>query len=42
MGWFREVQVKSLWTHEQRALLAARHRLVETRVNLDNPLRGAS
>jgi transposase len=40
MGWFREVQVKSLSTHERRALLAARHRLVETRVGLDNQLRG--
>jgi transposase len=28
MGWYREVQIKSLAAHERRALLAARHRLV--------------
>jgi transposase len=40
MGWYREVQVKSLEAHERRALLAARHRLVTIRVDLDGQIRG--
>jgi transposase len=34
------VQVKSLEAHERRALLAARHRLVTMRVDLDGQIRG--
>src|SRR4051812_17644818 len=40
MGWYREVQVKRLEAHERRALLAARHRLVVMRVDLDGQIRG--
>jgi transposase len=40
MGWYREGQVKSLEAHERRALLAARHRLVTMRVDLDGQIRG--
>jgi transposase len=40
MGWYREVRVKSLAAHQQRALLTARHRLVRMRVELDAQLRG--
>ena len=35
MGWYREVQIKSLAAHERRALLAARHRLVLIRLELE-------
>ena len=34
------VQVKSLTSHERKALLIARHQLVEMRVRIDNQLRG--
>ena len=40
MGWYREVQIKSLAAHERRALLAARHRLVAIRLDLDAQIRG--
>lgn len=40
VGWFRAVQVKSLNSHERKALLIARHQLVEMRVRMDNQLRG--
>jgi transposase len=40
VGWFKAVQVKSLKAHERRALLIARHQLVEMRVQIDNQLRG--
>jgi transposase len=40
VGWFKEVQVKSLTAHERKALLIARHQLVEMRGRNDNPLRG--
>lgn len=40
MGWYREVQVKSLAAHERRALLAVRHRLVTIRIELDGQIRG--
>jgi transposase len=40
MGWYREVRAKSLLAHERRALLAARHRLVSIRTELDAQLRG--
>ena len=40
VGWFKAVQVKSLKAHERKALLIARHQLVEMRVQIDNHLRG--
>jgi transposase len=40
VGWYREVRIKSLAAHEHRALLIARHRLVQMRVELDGQLRG--
>jgi transposase len=40
VGWFKTVQVKSLTAHERKALLIARHQLVEMRVRIDNQLRG--
>jgi transposase len=40
VGWFKAVQVKSLTAHERKALLIARHQLVEMRVRMDNQLRG--
>jgi hypothetical protein len=40
VGWFKAVQVKSLTSHERKALLIARHQLVEMRVRIDNQLRG--
>jgi transposase len=40
MGWYREAQIKSLAAHERRALLAARHRLVLIRLELDAQIRG--
>ena len=40
VGWFKMVQLKSLTSHERKALLIARHQLVEMRVRIDNQLRG--
>lgn len=40
MGWYRTVTAKSFTAHERLALLAARHRLVEIRVQLDGQIRG--
>jgi transposase len=40
VGWFRAVQVKSMTSHERRALLIARHQLVGMRVQMDNQVRG--
>ena len=40
VGWFRSVQVKSMTSHERKALLIARQQLVETRVRIDNQVRG--
>jgi transposase len=40
VGWFKAVRVKSLASHEQKALLIARHQLVNMRVRIDNQLRG--
>jgi transposase len=40
VGWFKAVQVKSLTAHERKALLIARHQLVQMRVRIDNQLRG--
>jgi transposase len=40
VGWFKAVQVKSMAAHERKALLIARHQLVEMRVQIDNQLRG--
>jgi transposase len=40
VGWFKAVQVKSLTSHERKALLIARHQLVEMRVRINNQLRG--
>ena len=40
VGWFKAVQVKSLVSHERKALLIARHQLVDMRVRIDNQLRG--
>ena len=40
VGWFKAVQVKSLNAHERKALLTARHQLVDMRVRIDNQLRG--
>jgi len=40
MGWYREVQIKSLAAHERRTLLTARQRLVTIRVDLDAQIRG--
>jgi transposase len=40
VGWFKAVQVKSLTAHERKALLIARHQLVQMRVQIDNQLRG--
>lgn len=34
------MQVKSLNAHERKALLIARHQLVDMRVRIDNQLRG--
>ena len=39
-GWYRAVHVKSQATHRLRALLRSRAMLVNTRVDLDNHLRG--
>jgi transposase len=35
MGWYKEVQVKSLAAHERMALLGVRRRLVDMRVEID-------
>lgn len=40
MGWYREVRAKSITSHEHLAMLAARHRLVSIRTELDAQLRG--
>jgi transposase len=40
VGWFKAVKVKSLDSHERKALLIARHQLVDMRVRIDNQLRG--
>ena len=40
MGWYREVQVKSLAAHERMALLGVRLRLVDMRVEIDGQIRG--
>jgi transposase len=40
MGWYRAVTAKSFTSHERLALLAARRRLVEIRVDLDGQIRG--
>jgi transposase len=40
VGWFKAVQVKSLASHERKALLIARHQIVDMRVRIDNQLRG--
>ena len=39
-GWYREVEVKSLACHEVRADLLARSRLVASRRDLENQMRG--
>jgi transposase len=41
MGWYREVQVKSLAAHERMALLGVRRRLVDMRVEIDGQIRVA-
>ena len=40
VGWFKEVQVKSLEAHERMALLGVRRRLVDIRVEIDGQIRG--
>ena len=40
MGWYKEVQVKSLAAHERMALLGVRRRLVDMRVEIDGQIRG--
>ena len=40
VGWFKAVRVKSLASHERKALLIVRHQLVDMRVRIDNQLRG--
>jgi transposase len=40
VGWFKAVQVKSMPSHERKALLIVRHQLVDMRVRIDNQLRG--
>jgi transposase len=40
MGWYKEVQVKSLAAHERMALLAVRRHLVDMRVEIDGQIRG--
>jgi transposase len=39
VGWFKAVKVKSLNSHERKALLIARHQLGDMRVRIDNQLR---
>jgi transposase len=38
VGWFKAVQVKSMPSHERKALLTVRHQLVDMRVRIDNQL----
>jgi transposase len=40
VGWLKAVQVKSLASHERKALLIVRHQLVDMRIRIDNQLRG--
>jgi transposase len=40
MGWYREVKVKSLSSHEQRGLLMARQRLMIVRRQIEGQIRG--
>jgi len=40
VGWHRAVTAKSFTAHERLALLAAWHRLVEIRVDLDGQIHG--
>lgn len=40
MGWYREVRVKSLASHGDRSLLAARAQLLKTRRAVENQMRG--
>ena len=40
MGWYKEVQVKSLAAHERMALLGVRRKLVDMRVEIDGQIRG--
>ena len=40
MGWYKEVQVKSLEAHERMALLGVRRKLVDMRVEIDGQIRG--
>jgi transposase len=40
LGWYRVVTAKSFTAHERLALLAARHRLVSIRTDLDAQIRG--
>ena len=40
VGWFKEVQIKSLGAHERMALLGVRRRLVDIRVEIDGQIRG--
>ena len=40
VGCFKAVQVKSLTSHERKALLIVRHQMVDMRVRIDNQLRG--
>ena len=40
VGWFKEVQVKSLAARERMALLGVRRRLVDIRVEIDGQIRG--
>ncbi len=39
-GWYREVRVKSMASHHDRSLLAARDRLVRMKRDLENQMRG--
>jgi transposase len=40
MGWYREVHTKSVTSHERRAMLGVRHRLVTMGAELDAQIRG--
>lgn len=39
-GWYREVRVKSMTSHHDRSLLAARAQLVKTKRDIENQVRG--
>ena len=39
-GWYREVRVKSMRSHHDRSLLAARAQLVKTKRDIENQVRG--